>query len=123
MYRRGSAGSPEAITTLRLSHGDRPPAATRPLKSFITQRWQGRIGWRTLFWRDLLLIGTGLNLLMTGLALALLSQDAPAQWALLAHLLPLPYNLFIVSSIWSAPQRPLIVLGVSLFWLVLSVVI
>ena len=93
------------------------------MKSFITQRWHGRIGWRTLFWRDLLLVGTGLNLLMTGLALALLSQDVPAQWALLAHLLPLPYNLFIVSSIWSAPQRPLIVLGVSLFWLVLFVVV
>lgn len=93
------------------------------MKTFITQRWQGRIGWRRLFWRDLLLIGTSFNLLMTGLALALLSQDVPAQWALLAHLLPLPYNLFIVSSIWSAPQRPLVVRGVSLCWLVLFVVV
>jgi hypothetical protein len=93
------------------------------LRTFITQRWQGRVGWRRLFWRDLLLVGTGLNLLMTGTALALLSQDAPIQWVLLAHLLPLPYNLFIVSSIWSAPQRPLAVLGVSLCWLVLFVVV
>lgn len=93
------------------------------MKTFITQRWQGRIAWRTLFWRDLLLVGTGLNLLMTGTALALLSQDAPIHWVLLAHLLPLPYNLFIVSSIWSAPQRPLAVLGASLCWLVLFVVV
>lgn len=93
------------------------------MKTFITQRWQGRISWRRLFWRDLLLVGTGLNLLMTGTALALLSQGAPIQWVLLAHLLPLPYNLFIVSSIWSVPQRPLAVLGVSLCWLVLFVVV
>jgi hypothetical protein len=42
---------------------------------------------------------------------------------LLAHLLPLPYNMFIVSAIWSAPQRPLLVLGASLVWLVLFIVV
>lgn len=93
------------------------------MKTFITQRWQGHVDWRTLFWRDLLLIGTSLNLLMTGLALALLSRDAPIQWVLFAHLLPLPYNLLIVSSIWSASRRPKIVLGASVFWLVLFVVV
>jgi hypothetical protein len=93
------------------------------LKTFISHRWQGRIGWHTLFWRDLLVIGTGLNLLMTGTALVLLSQGVPAQWALLVHLLPLPYNLLIVSSIWSAPKRPAVVLGASLFWLVLFVLV
>lgn len=93
------------------------------MKSFITLRRQGHIGWRTLFWRDLLLIGTGLNLLMTGTALALLSQGVAAPWALLAHLLPLPYNLFIVTAIGSAPQRPALVLGASLCWLVLFVVV
>lgn len=42
------------------------------MKTFIAQRWHGLVGWRTLFWRDLLVVGTSLNLLMTGLALALL---------------------------------------------------
>jgi len=93
------------------------------LKAFITKRWHGRIGWRTLFWRDLLLIGTGLNLLMTGTALALLSQDAPMHWVLLAHLLPLPYNLLIVSAIWRARRRPAVVLGVSVFWLLLFIAV
>lgn len=93
------------------------------MKTFISRRWQGLVDWKTLFWRDLLVIGTGLNLLMTGTALVLLSQGVPAQWALLAHLLPLPYNLLIVSSIWSAPKRPALVLGVSLFWLVLFVLV
>lgn len=93
------------------------------MNTFITQRWHGRIAWRTLFWRDLLLIGTGLNLLMTGVALALLSQDAPLPWVLFAHLLPLPYNLFIVSAIGRAPQRPALVLAVSVCWLILFVAV
>lgn len=93
------------------------------MKAFITQRWHNRVGWTTLFWRDLLLIGTGLNALMTGTALALLSQDVPIQWVLLAHLLPLPYNMFIVSAIWRAPKRPLLVLGASLGWLLLFIVV
>jgi hypothetical protein len=93
------------------------------LNTFITHRRQGLIGWRTLFWRDLLLIGTGLNVLMTGTALAMLSQGVPAPWALLAHLLPLPYNLFIVYAIGSAPQRPALVLGASVCWLVLFVLV
>ena len=93
------------------------------MKSFFTQRRQGLVGWRTLFWRDLLLIGTSLNVLMTGTALALLSQGVAAPWALLAHLLPLPYNLFIVYAIGSAPQRPALVLGASLFWLLLFVLV
>lgn len=93
------------------------------MNTFVSQRRQGLIAWRTLFWRDLLVIGTVLNLLMTGTALALLSQGVPAPWALLAHLLPLPYNLFIVASIWSAPQRPALVVAASLFWLALFVVV
>jgi hypothetical protein len=104
-------------------HSVQSSTAARSLNTFITQRRQGRIGWRTLFWRDLLLIGTSLNVLMTGTALALLSQGVPAQWALLAHLLPLPYNLFIVYTIGSAPQRPTLVLGASVCWLVLFVLV
>lgn len=60
---------------------------------------------------------------MTGLALVLLAQDTPLPWVLGAHLLPLPYNLFIVSAIGRAPQRPAWVLGAALFWLMLFIAI
>lgn len=103
------------------------PAATDhhsfTLSEFFTQRWRGLVGWRTLFWRDLLVIGTSLNLLMTGSALALLSQGVALPWVLAVHLLPLPYNLLIVSALWRAPQRPALVLGVSVFWLIFFVLV
>ena len=91
--------------------------------NFLRQRWQARVAWQTLFWRDLLMIGTGLNVLMTGTALVLMLQDAPMHWVLLAHLSPLPYNLLIVSALWRAPQRPALVLAFSLGWLLLFVAI
>lgn len=93
------------------------------LRFFFTQRWQGRVGWPTLFWRDLLLAGTSMNVLMTGTALVLLSQDVALPWVLLVHLLPLPYNLFIVSALWRLPQRPALVVGASVAWLLLFVLI
>lgn len=93
------------------------------MKTFIAQRWQGRIEWTTLFWRDLLLTGTCLNALMIGTVLVLLSQDTSMHWVLLAHLSPLPYNLLIVSAIWRAPRRPAVVAAFSLGWLLLFVVI
>jgi hypothetical protein len=90
---------------------------------FVMQRWQGGVGWTTLFWRDLLLMGTGLNVLMTGTALALLTQDASMHWVLLAHLSPLPYNLLIVWALWRAPRRPSVVVAFSVGWLLLFVAI
>lgn len=90
---------------------------------FVAQRLRGRVAWTTLFWRDLLLVGTGLNVLMTGTALALLSQDAPMHWVLLAHLSPLPYNLLIVSALWRAPRRPALVLAFGVGWLLLFVIL
>jgi len=59
------------------------------------------------------------TLVWTGVALALLSQEVPLPWVLLAHLLPLPYNMLIVTAIWRARRRPTVVLGVSVFWLLL----
>jgi len=106
-----------------------PDATTVPdhhrfiLSEFFTLRWRGLVGWRTLFWRDLLVIGTSMNLLMTGSALALLSQGVALPWVLAVHLLPLPYNLLIVSALWRAPQRPALVLGVSVFWLIFFVLV
>ena len=96
---------------------------TGSLKTFFAQRWQGNVGWPTLFWRDLLLAGTSMNVLMTGTALVLLSRDVALPWVLMVHLLPLPYNLFIVSALWRLPQRPALVVGASVGWLLLFVLI
>ena len=90
---------------------------------FLLLRWRRRVGWAVLFWRDLLLAGTLLNAVATMGALALLSQGVAAGWALLLHLLPLPYGLFVVLALWRLPSCPALVRGLSLGWLALTVLI
>ena len=41
---------------------------------FLNRRWHGLVGWRTLFWRDLLLAGTLLSATATLTALILLTR-------------------------------------------------
>ena len=66
-------------------------------------RWQAQVPWRTFFWRDLVLVGTLANAFMGFLALILLSQGADVAWAVAAHFALLPYNLFLVATVWRWP--------------------
>ena len=62
-----------------------------------------------LFWRDMVLVGTVINLLFTGAALAIAASDFSIALAAAVHFAPLPYNLFLVAAVWrlpaSAPHR------------------
>ena len=72
---------------------------------------------RVLFWRDMLLVGSLLNLLVTFVALMLAAQGAGVGTAALVHFAPLPYNLFLVAAVQRAPQRSQTQRVVSLAWL------
>lgn len=58
---------------------------------------------RVLFWRDMVLVGTLINLLFTGVALAMAASDLPIGVAAAVHFAPLPYNLFLVAAVWRQP--------------------
>ncbi len=58
---------------------------------------------RGLFWRDMVLVGTLVNLLATGVALAMAASDLPIGLAAAVHFAPLPYNLFLVVAVWRQP--------------------
>ena len=69
-------------------------------KAFFADRWQGRTAVRVLFWRDLLGWATLLNLLVGFASLVMLAKRVEAPWPWIAHLLPMPYNLFLGLSVW-----------------------
>ncbi len=62
---------------------------------------------RLLFWRDLVLVGTLVNVLFTGVALALAASGLSIPLAAAVHFAPLPYNLFLVASVWRLPASAL----------------
>lgn len=91
--------------------------------SFVLLRWQGRMAWRTLFWRDVLLVGSLLSATTTLTALVLLARGQSAGLVLAVHLLPLPYSLFMVTSLWRTPHSPSAARWVSLVWLGLTLLV
>ena len=56
----------------------------------------------TLFLRDMLCVGTLVNLLTTFAAFMAASQGAPSWAAAAIHFAPLPYNIFLYAAIGRA---------------------
>lgn len=93
------------------------------MPGFLARRWRGEVSFRTVFWRDMLLVGTAVNLLSTFVALIAASQGAPSWLAVGIHLAPLPYNLFLMAAVGrAAPQRRWATV-VALAWVVLMMMV
>lgn len=77
------------------------------LVGFFTRRWRAEVPMRVLFWQDLALAGTLLNLLFTGAALAMAAAGLSIALAAAVHFAPLPFNLFLVAAVWRLPASGL----------------
>lgn len=82
------------------------PSAAPAIEGFWGRSWQGRSSWRVLFWRDMLAVGSVINLCTGFAALMLVSQGQPMAWALAVHFAPAPYNAFLLAALWRTPERP-----------------
>jgi hypothetical protein len=90
---------------------------------FFSRRWHGEVPLQVLFWRDMLAVGTVVNLAATVLALVVIVQDGPDLLALGLHLLPLPYNVFLCAALWRMPDRDAFVTLVAAAWLVVMTLV
>lgn len=71
-----------------------------------------------VFWYDMVLVGTALNVLMTIVALALAAKRMPSALSAAVFFSTLPYNLFLFSAVWrNAGRTPYMRAGAAL-WLV-----
>lgn len=86
---------------------------------FFSNRWHARIPLSTLFWRDILAVATVFNLFAGFLSLMSLAQDWGKGWSLALHFALLPYNLFLVASVWRFPLVPTHIRWLSLGWFAL----
>ncbi|MBC7939362.1 MAG: hypothetical protein H7Z19_06280 [Chitinophagaceae bacterium] len=78
---------------------------------------------RTLFWRDMLGVGTVINLLASFVALMAASQGVDIRVAAALHFAPLPYNLFLFMVVWRAPKRTLFTSSIAAVWLAVMTVV
>lgn len=72
---------------------------------FFASRWRGDVPFERLFWFDMLVVGTLVNLAAAALSLILFGLDAPAAVAIAVFFSPLPYNLFLFAVVWRAAER------------------
>lgn len=91
-----------------------------PTGNYFSRRWNGQVPWPVLFWRDILGVGTAINLAATFLALVAAIQGAEIGLVALLHFAPLPYNFFLFAALWRAPQRPAVAAAVALVWFVVT---
>jgi hypothetical protein len=90
-----------------------PPAG----RGYFARRWRGEVPAPVLLWRDMLLVGTVLNLVATFTALMLIAQGVPTPWAVALHFAPVPYNVFLFAALGRAPQRTPLAMGLAAVWL------
>src|SRR5262245_37664988 len=81
------------------------PAVARVGGGFFAARWKGIVPLERLFWRDLIVVGTAINVAATLASLGLLAAKAPLAAALGVHFAPLPYNLFLAFAVWRTAER------------------
>lgn len=91
--------------------------------SFVTRRWRGEVSLRTVFWRDMLVVGTAANVLATLMALAVASQGASMWVAAAIHFAPLPYNIFLVAAVGRARPPSQVAALLAMAWLVVMTVV
>ena len=76
-------------------------APARPVRgAFFAARWRGEVPLGQLFWQDMLIFGTGINIATAIVAALLFVRDAPTAIAALIYFAPVPYNFFLVAAVW-----------------------
>lgn len=88
---------------------------------YFGSRWQARVPFASLFWNDLILRGSLLNLFFSILGLVFIAQGYPAYLGLTAHFLMLPYNLFLVLCVWRLPEVKTFFKAMASGWFVLMI--
>ena len=97
------------------------------MTDFFRTRWRGETPLDRLFWRDMLLVGTGISIASSVVALILLGLKMPLGLVLAVHFAPVPYNIFLTIAVWrtaekSGAKAALMLLG-SALWLIATVVV
>lgn len=69
------------------------------LSAFFARRWHGEVALSRLFWWDMVVVASIINVATTVAALLILAMKMSALLAVAVHLVPLPYNLFLYGSV------------------------
>lgn len=72
------------------------------MKGLIGALWAGEVPLARVFWGYAIAGGFVLNLATTILFVVLLSSEAPVPLSIAVFALPIPYNVFMLVSVWAS---------------------
>lgn len=75
------------------------------MPTYVSSRLNGEVPLETVFWRDMLMVGSIVNVAATAAAFALIAAGYPAWAGLTVNFAPVPYNAFLLVSVWKAAER------------------
>lgn len=81
------------------------PEKNPPKGGFLSARWRGDVPMSRLFWWDMAVVGSAVNVVTTIAALVALAMKVSTPVALAIHLLALPYNLFLFLAVWRTAEK------------------
>jgi hypothetical protein len=96
--------------------------------SFFRSRWHGAVSLDRLFWRDMIVVGTAINIASSVAALIMLGLKLPLAPVLAVHFSPVPYNIFLTLAVWRTAEKAggakasAMMLG-SALWLILTAIV
>jgi hypothetical protein len=80
-------------------------APKNPVVAYVMSLWRGELPLGRVFWTDMLMIGTVVNVAAMIAALLLFVSGAPIALGVVVHFAPVPYNLLLLLGVWHAAQR------------------
>ena len=86
------------------------------LVQFFQMRWQGKVSHRHLFYWDMLGVATLINATLALISLILLAKGWNGSIWLLLHAVLIPYNVFLLASVWRHKGAPVLFRLVGTGW-------
>jgi hypothetical protein len=84
----------------------------------MRSRWRGETALAQLYWRDIMTVGSFINLLAGFAALMLAAQGVNLVIVAGVHFALLPYNVFLVAALWRTQCCTRVMAWTSVVWLV-----
>lgn len=72
--------------------------------AFFVRRWRRQVPLGLLFWRDMIVVGSALNLAFAFAGLMALGFKAGPAIAIAVFHAPLPYNFFLFAAVWRTAE-------------------
>ncbi len=101
----GADPMPEAEPFAEVAAPDPPKPLPRSPIGYLGALWRGEVPLTQAVWRDMVMVGTAINILTSGLSVLALMLGASTLIGVALYLSPVPYNLFLVGAVWRCAER------------------